>query len=122
VRQPQPAPPVVREAPEPARPQPARPQPATPAPAARQPQQQDSTQPGGRPLPGEPANRVFPGRSEIGPRQTPAVSRQAATPAPQRGGFSPEHRNERAQKPSKPAPAVQHKGGDERDASRGPRR
>jgi hypothetical protein len=50
------------------------------------------------------------------------VSHQATTPAPQRGSFSADHRNERAQPPSKPAPAVQHKGGDEPDARKGPRR
>ena len=132
-RQPQPAaPPAARQPQEPVRPQ----QPAPPA--ARPPQQpQDAAQPGGRPLPGEPANRVFPGRSENRPHQTqpvpaasrqatphaaPATSHQATTPTPQRGGFSPEHRNERAQTPSTPTPAVQHKGGDETDAHKGPRR
>ena len=140
-RQPQPAtPPAARQPQEPVRPQQA-------PPAARQPQQPQDTQPGGRPLPGEPANRVFPGRSENRQHQTqpvPAASRQATpqpapaasrqttlhaapaashqAPAPQRGRFSADHRNERAQTPSKPAPAEQHKGGDEPDARKGPRR
>ena len=145
-RQPQPAIPPAGRQPQ----EPVRPQPQAPPPAARQPQQpQDTTQPGGRPLPGEPANRVFPGRSENGqhlrqpvpaasrqatpqpapaasrqttPHAAPAASHQATTPAPQRGSFSADHRNARAQTPSEPAPAVQHKGGDEPDARKGPRR
>ncbi|HTO12761.1 MAG TPA: DUF6600 domain-containing protein [Candidatus Binatia bacterium] len=88
-----------------------------PPPAARQPQQQEQ---GGRPLPGEPANRVFPGRSEIEhPAQpVPAASHQPATPALARGAFSPDHGNGRTQAGKPPAPAVQHTAGDDGHAER----
>ena len=88
VRQPQAAtPPVVHQ-----------PAPQQPTPPGRQ-QPQESGQQGGRPLPGEPANRVFPGRSE-GPHAAPAVGHQATTPPPQRGGYSPGQ-------PATPPPAHQ---------------
>ena len=102
-------PPAPQQSPAVRQPEPARQAQPTPPPPARQPQPQDSGQ-GGRPLPGEPANRVFPGRSEIKhPAQpVPAASHQA-TPAPARGAFSPDHGHGRAQagKPQA-APAVQH--------------
>ena len=112
---PQPTPPAAAHAPQqgppPAArgPQPERPQPAAPAVRQQQPQQQG--QPGAPPLPGEPANRVFPGRSEIKrPNQpVPAASHQSA-PTPARGIFSPDRGN--GHPPAKPpAPAAQHKGG-----------
>ena len=90
VRQPQAATPPVVHQPAPQQPTP---------PGRQQQQQQEPGQQGGRPLPGEPANRVFPGRSE-GPHAAPAVGHQATTPPPQRGAYSPGQ-------PAAPAPAHQ---------------
>jgi uncharacterized protein DUF6600 len=73
---------------------PPRPEPAPPVGRPPQPQHEQGRD-RDRPLPGEPANKVFPGRSEIAPRHpqaVPAVSQHATTPAPQRGAFSPDTR------------------------------
>ena len=78
-----------------------------------------------RPLPGEPANKVFPGRSEIAPRHpqaVPAVSQQATTPTPQRGAFSPDAHPSRGHTADKPAPRPADARDDEHDARKNPRR
>jgi hypothetical protein len=159
---PQGAPPAMTQRPQPPAPAvtpPQRPQPAPPfatppqrpqpAPPATRPQPQQEPGRPDRPLPGEPANRVFPGRSDLRPRPSepvPAISthaapvpRQAASPraapsprqatsphatppTPQRGAFSAD----RGRASEKPAVSSPQRGrasrNDEHDARKGPRR
>jgi hypothetical protein len=106
------------------------PRPELAPPVARPPQpQHEQGRDKDRPLPGEPANKVFPGRSEIAPRHpqaVPAVSQHATTPTPQRGAFSPDAhvgRGHAADKPTAPAPRpAAASPDDEHEARKGPRR
>lgn len=117
------------------------PQRPQPAPPATRPQPSPETGRPDRPLPGEPANRVFPGRSDLGPQRsqpapavstrvaplpTPAASTHATPLTPQRGAFSPDRGDRRGHGPDRPAAAMPQRGAaagdDEHDARRGPRR
>ncbi|HVG79959.1 MAG TPA: DUF6600 domain-containing protein [Patescibacteria group bacterium] len=85
----QPAPRVTQPAPQPTQPAPAAPSPANPG----------ATRPAPRPLPGEPANRVFPGRQEPG-GQKPAAFNNGRRPQESRAAAHPDARRADPRKPA----------------------